>query len=579
MGVESGRTNPNHLQVRPSSRAEEPSRSPRGDHREKVAERTQFPAIVAAAAFCLVWLIGAPGVLAEEPELKPAMSIRAIHPDRQAAAVIELFEGARAAHPAAAMAAWRRATGRHDAIGKPLQAVAALFNPEMVPEWRSLHGARFDLANRGEGGGLAWSFAVPNDDGAIAALIAALRLSGGADEPPVLDPPIAVKRLGESGGALAARLPKAVVFAGRRDMLIAGIAWLRAGNIDPKAPAPFNPEASGFHISLHPDRLAIDDKIDPRLARFATAARAIGAQSTEGMLGLNGDRLELNLIWRLEAGGAGETNPPAVDPSWLAWFPERETAGAAAVVLGPGAEFWNGLFHLVDVIDRANPARADLAPLRTRLNFLALTLGVRLEADLWPQLRGASLGLLIDEGAPAKLGGAVLALHANDAQGARRIFDKVVRPLASSTGNDIPLPGEGGGPAHRFGNVSGRQLEALENGSTVLVGWGRGTLDRALQSAQKPDESIAALLKRDEGVPDGRPINRFGVVWPGRVASSLRAVEPNSPLAAAMAGAAPLVWRGGWDGDRAWDAIRWPELRGVVARFLERIPQAPFETP
>jgi|GEM_PF-1061237 len=570
--------------------------TPRGALK-KTAERTQFPArvgaravvFVALAAFGLVFPIGARGGLAEEPQLEPALVVRVIHPDRQASAVIELFAGSKAAHPAAAMAAWRRATGRHDAIGKPLQAVAALFNPEMVPEWRSLHGARFALAADGEGDGLAWSFTAPNDDGAIAALIAAFRLSGGADDPPILDPPIAVKRLGESGSALASRVPEAAVFADRRDMLIAEIARLQAGEVDPNAPAPFGPEGSGLHLSLHPGLLAIDDQADSRIARFARAARAVGLTATEGTLGLNGDRLEIDLVSRFQADGAEVADasaPPALDPSWLAWFPERESAAAMAVVLGPGAEFWEGLFQVADAIDRADPARAELAPLRTRLNFLALARGVRLEADLWPLLHGASLGLLINEGTPDTLRGAVVALHAADPRSARRILDRVVAPFASMAGSAAPRPAAETGaepdaeaPLIMFGRVSGRPLEAVARGSSVLVGWGEGALARALQSAEKPDESVAALLEGREPVSDGRPATRFGAVWPGRTASALGAWGPNSPFAAALADGSPMIWRGGWDSNRAWDAIRWPELRGLVARFLERIPQEPFEIP
>jgi len=590
MRVESVRTNPIHRQARRPSRLDgraslivgrASNRS--GDLRKKMAERTQFPArggfrilaFIASAAFGLVWLFGGRGVGAEAPKLEPALVVRAIHPDRQAAAVIDLFDGSRAANPAAAMAAWRRATGRHDAIGKTLQAVAALFNPMMVPEWRPLHGARFDLAT---GDGLAWGVAVPNDDGAIAALVTSLRLSGGADEPPILDPPIAVKRLGESGAALAARLPGALAFAGRRDMLIAEVARLRAGEIDPSPTAPFGSLDSGFRLSLHPDRLAIDDQTDPRLARLATAARAVGLTATDGMLGLRGGRLELELVSRFERDGTNEANSPALDPSWLAWFPERETGAAVAVVLGPGAEFWDGLFMVADAIDRADPARADLAPLRTRLNFLGLARGVRLEADLWPQLRGASLGLLIDEGPPGKLGGAIVALHAADAQAARRILDRVVSPLAALAGSGASKPDAEPSPV-ALGRVSGRPLEAVARGSTVLIAWGEGALARVLQSAETPNESVAALLKRKDDASDGRSINRFAAVWPGRTASALGAWGPNSPFAAALADGSPVVWRGGWDGDLAWDAIRWPELRGVVARFLERIPQAPFETP
>lgn len=500
--------------------------------------------------------------------------------------MINLFKGSGAASPAEAMAAWRRATGEHEAVGKPLQAVAAIFNPAMVREWRALDGARLDLAVEGARPGPLWGFVAPRDDGAIASVITALRLSGGADEPPILDPPIAVERLGETNGALAARLSGAAVFANHRDMLAAEIQRLRAGPADPAPPALFKPDDSGFAITMRPDRVVVDPRVAPGLDRLAATARGFGLVAAHGKLGLDGDRLRLVVVSQFEPQGEGVApgeSAPALDPSWLAWFPERQTAAAAAIALGTGAEFWDGLFQVADAIDRAERTRADLAPLRTRLNFLGLARGVRLEADLWPLLRGASVGALIDEAAPAELRGAVVALHAANPESARRILDRVVSPLASLAGGVAPkVQGEAAGAAEAprpLGRISGRPLEAIVKDSTVLVGWGDGALTRSLQSAEKPDESLAALLKKKERGDDGRALHRFGVVWPDRAALALGAVGPHSPLAAALTGAAPVVWRGGWSGAEACDAAEWPELRGVVARFLEQIPQAPFETP
>ena len=556
---------------------------------EKMTERTQFPAAAGfegvafiAAAACLIWLAGGRPALAEEPKLEPAVVVRAIQPERQAAAVIDLFAGSRAANPAAALAAWRRATGNHDAIGKPLQAVAALFNPEMVSEWRAFDGARFDLAVEGARPGPLWALIAPKDDGALAALITSLRLSGGADEPPILDPPIAVERLGGPGAALAARLSSATVFASHRDMLAAEIQRFRAGMADPPATDLFKPDDSGFAITLRPDRIAVDERVAPGLARVATTARGLGLVVTDGWFGLEADRLELELVSRFQSegeGGADVKAPSELDPAWLAWFPERESAAAVAVVLGPGAEFWDGLFQVADAIDRAAPARAELAPLRSRLTFLALARGVRLEADLWPLLRGASAGLLVEDGLMGRPRGIVVALHAADPQGARRILDRVVAPLAGA-GRPKPVaeaaPGSEASPLV-LGRVSGRPLEAVARGATVLVAWGEGALSRALQSAETPEKSVAALLDKETG--DDRPVNRFGVIQAGRAALALGAWGPNSPFAAALVSASPVVWRGGWRDGLAWDSARWPNLRGLVARFLERIPQEPFEAP
>src|SRR6516165_5383798 len=53
------------------------------------------------------------------PEVE-ALVVRLVHPERQAAAWIRLCEGARAHHPAWALAAWKRASGNPDVLGKPL---------------------------------------------------------------------------------------------------------------------------------------------------------------------------------------------------------------------------------------------------------------------------------------------------------------------------------------------------------------------------------------------------------------------------------------------------------------------------
>lgn len=527
-------------------------------------------------AACLTW--GRPA-LAEEPELEPAVVVRAIRPERQAAAVIDLFAGSRAASPAAALAAWRRATGDHEAFGKTLQAVVALFNPEMVPEWRSLDGAEFDLAVDRSGPGLLWGLVAPGDDGAIAAAITSLRLSGGSDEPPILEnPPVAVERLGETNGAVAARLAAATVFASRRDMLIAEIERFRKGEPSPAPPPLFQADDSGLAITLRPDRLAVDERTAPGLARLATVARTLGLVAADGKVGLEGDRLALEFASNLQPRGeraAGVEPSPAVDPSWLAWFPERESAAAAAAVLGPGAEFWDGFLSLADAIDRASPSRADLAPLRTRLTFLALARGVRLEADLWPLLRGASAGVLVEEGRMGRLRGVVVALHAADPAAARRILDRVVAPLATGAGAEKPKPADEAAPL-ALGRVSGQPLEAVARGATVLVAWGENALGRALQSAEAPEESVAALYKK---AGDDRATNRFAAVQPGKAALALGAWGPNSPFAAALVGASPVIWRGGWSDGLAWDAAHWPDLRPLVARFLEQIPQEPFQTP
>src|SRR5262249_40831861 len=91
-------------------------------------------ALLLAAALCAVARGGSPGD-------EETLVVRLNHPERQAAQILKLFEGSRAPHPAAALAAWKNAARQPDQLGKPLQALIAVFNPEMANEWRLMHGA------------------------------------------------------------------------------------------------------------------------------------------------------------------------------------------------------------------------------------------------------------------------------------------------------------------------------------------------------------------------------------------------------------------------------------------------------
>src|SRR4051812_15445445 len=57
----------------------------------------------------------------ERPSPPPALTVRLAHPDRQLAHLLVLFEGAKAPHPAAALAGWKRATRDPGGLGKPLE--------------------------------------------------------------------------------------------------------------------------------------------------------------------------------------------------------------------------------------------------------------------------------------------------------------------------------------------------------------------------------------------------------------------------------------------------------------------------
>ena len=194
-----------------------------------------------------------------------AVVVCLIYPDRQAAAVLRLFEGCAAPHPAAALAAWKRSTRDPDQLGKPLEAVISFFNPEMVREWSVFHEARFQLGFDPETGSGRWRLTVPGDDGTLAALITALRLSGGSNEAPVGNGTIAVNRLGGPGAVVAARSAGGVVLASSRAELDRGLppsisgpsARLGAVGLKKDSRVPAADPDSGLVFRIEPGRMIL----------------------------------------------------------------------------------------------------------------------------------------------------------------------------------------------------------------------------------------------------------------------------------------------------------------------------------
>src|SRR5262249_20365365 len=118
---------------RPGRAAQYPLRRfRRGHHPRGAMGRKASWAVVTAI---LLARAPAPSRGADAPE---AITIRLVHPDRQLELLIDLFRGARAPHPAAALAAWRRATRDPVGLGKAAEAAIAVLNPEMVRELRTL---------------------------------------------------------------------------------------------------------------------------------------------------------------------------------------------------------------------------------------------------------------------------------------------------------------------------------------------------------------------------------------------------------------------------------------------------------
>ncbi|MDR3634090.1 MAG: hypothetical protein P4L84_09810 [Isosphaeraceae bacterium] len=490
---------------------------------------------------CGFLVMGSAAAWSAEP---PAvLTARLLRPDEQCARILDLFRGARSPHPAAALAAWRRATGRN--LNKGTEALVAVFNPAMIPELKTMDGATLVLRLDPADGHVRWSATVPRDDGTFAALATALALTDGAADTPVGAVP--VDRLGPLGAPLMARQGERLILAGGRDDLQAALK-LPPWNGTPN-PTP------GLFLRLEPGGLGTAGPV--ALRRTAEALRALGCRDALARAVVEDDAFAVEVTARVD----DPADTAAIDPRWLDWAPADSALAAIACTVDSRPEAWDRAFALADRVERADPARAGVAPLRTRLNLLAVAAKVRPEVDLWPLIRGVTVCALADQG---EITGALVALHtADDAAAARLAETTLPRLLASRT-----QPDENAKPAsagRSLGRISGRPVGVAQRGATVVLGWGETALARGLDTYDHPERSAGRLVSAAWGGP-APP--RAGILWPGRVRGL-------SGTTLALADVPPVLWWGRNEGRQTRDAIRWAGLRGLVRRFLDRLPLDP----
>ena len=458
-------------------------------------------------AWTAVFLLGTERIDARggEPGQDPAdmLVVHLVHPEGQAEAVLKLFEGARVRHPAAALAAWKAAARPPRELGKPLEALIACFNPEMSGEWRVMHGARLAV-NWDEARGLpSWHALVPRDDGTIAAAVAAMRLSDGASEAPVdfAGKRIAVERLGRPGSPLAARAGDTLLFGSSRNELLRAVRNLADGKARPPAApaAAKKPLLSGASFVLDASRLASEPATTTTTTRaIAELLRGLSCRQVEGSLALEGDCLSLDFSMLLgpEAGvgSALWKGSAPISPAWLQRVPASGAMAVFSLAFRPTREFWDSAFALADRLEKTDPARAETAPLRARLNLIARTAGVRLEAELWPHLRGLTVGLFGEAGHPGRPNGVLVALHLDSEAAAER--------LISRSGAGLP-------------KLVGRALSTWSAGTDVLVAWGNGVAMAARDAAANPERSVAPHCTNWSRAGKPAP-HRLVAFWPAR---------------------------------------------------------------
>jgi hypothetical protein len=487
-----------------------------------------------------------------------AFVARLVHPDRQAAEVLRLFEGARWRDPAAALAGWKQQ--KPDAgLGKPIEAVIALFNSEMAQEWRSFDHAEIRIGLEPANGALGWFALIPRDDGTVAAGVTAMRLTYPDDRPLAVDGrEVPVARLGRSGFPLACQVGTAIILASSRDRLERGIAIARAGR-DSTAPDSSRPSGlaglrgdldSGTLFRLEPGGIPIPPGAPLAQRRTIEALEALGCRRVEGAAFLKDGSLVLDVSTTL-AGPGPEAKPPrphAVEMAWLEALPSEGVVAMVSLVINPDPASWDFAFAAADRIERVDAARAQVAPIRSRLNLLAMGTGLKLEADIRPHLRGLSACLF---GEPTRAGrstGGLIVLHLDEPAIAARIVQHATSRLGTLVGAD----------------ATSRAVSLHSQERDVWIAWGDGARASSHDARPGRSRSLAALCGAwaAEGC---RPPVRLGAFWPARL---WRPDGMTEATIIALSDDPPIIWWGWSEPGREHDLLRWTGLGDRVRRVL-----------
>ena len=476
------------------------------------------------------------------------LEVRTDGPGTQLERLLALFQGTKAPHPAAALTYWREATRGRGGPGKAAEAAIAALNPAMVRELKPLDGAVVRFNTDPETRQTQWYANVFHDDGALAAAATALALTDGAPQEPIAG--AEVVRTGPEGSWLIANRPGRLVVAPGRETLAAGL------NASPDDPTPAE-ELTGLVARLDPDGLRTSGaSLSAR--RVGEALAGLTVTSAVGRLSFEGDDLCLDV--KSLRGPRGVPRPgPGIQPGWLDPLATGRLLGAATASLDGGAAEVDDWFRLLDRVEKADPSRAQVAPLRVRLNLIAAAARVRPEADLWPNLRGISLVVLDD----SKRG--LVGLHTADPASATRLADETVVRLTSAFLKARPGDPTADG-SRTLGTIGGRPITLVTRRESLWIGWG----DRALADGLAGPDAPASNLARDYfGAATPR---RVGLVWPDRLARSLKF---NDSLVKALVGAPPVTWVGRDEGHDARDVVKAGGLHEVVRRGLDALPLKP----
>jgi hypothetical protein len=554
---------------------------------------------------------GAQSALAGVPAECDAITVRAIHPDRQAEHLLKLFEGSRAPHPAAALAGWKRATREPQRLGKTLEALIALANPEMVREWQIFHQAELRMNFNPASGAPSWHIVVPHDDGSARAVITAFRLSDLEDAPPLIERgrEHVVTRFIRTASVLLTHSAATLVLAGSRDDLGEAIRRLDPGTdsleLPGRRPGPDGPGdrsdqfaqfankgRSGVIFDLRPSRITTPTAGSMEWRRAIELLHASSCARMAGSLALDGDRLSLDVKTLSDTARSPVRDEAAsnasVEPDWLALLPAHNLIGIVSLAIDASPPFWNRLFAVADRVERVDPAYRNVAALRTRFNLVAKGGGLRPEADLWPHLRGITAAVVGDPEQAGRLSGGILVLHVDTAASAAYLANQFI-PRLSALGKGRltlnPAPDAAGlaqrGPQagvaempsskpRTLGTISGRTLAVRRIERDVLLGWGDETTIALLSRAGNAANPAGILCAGWAGQKPAPA--RFGAFWPGRLAAASSLPVAATPVAGVLADDPPVFWWGWNEAGQAHDVVVWYDLSRRLKRFLDELP-------
>ena len=203
------------------------------------------------------------------------------------------------------------------------------------------------------------------------ALATAFVLSGGAAEGPIDG--LAVDRLGPPGSPLMAKVPHGLLVAG-------SLEGLKEARI----------RSDIAHDSGSWQRILFQvapGSLDGSKSLTIRRLNAILRESPVPISGVTG-LVKSSLIASVAVPAKKPIKPATVDPDWLDWLPKDQAMAAFAVAIDPVPANLETAFRVADRVEKVDPARENLAPLRLRLDLLARTFGIRTEDELLPHLKG-----------------------------------------------------------------------------------------------------------------------------------------------------------------------------------------------